>query len=122
MQFLVDNALSPAVAVALCHAGHDCIHVRDVGLSAAPDTEIFRYATSENRHVLTADTDFGTIAVTSGQKLPSIILLRIQPSTVEEDIDLSILAITNLSVEIESGCVVSVQRTGMRVRILPTIG
>jgi predicted nuclease of predicted toxin-antitoxin system len=32
MRFLIDNALSPAVAQALNKAGHDATHVRDYGL------------------------------------------------------------------------------------------
>ena len=32
MKFLIDNALSPALADLLQHAGHDAIHVRSMGL------------------------------------------------------------------------------------------
>jgi predicted nuclease of predicted toxin-antitoxin system len=41
MRFLIDNALSPMVAEGLSQAGHDAVHVRDLGLQAAPDAEIF---------------------------------------------------------------------------------
>jgi hypothetical protein len=37
MRFLVDNALSPALAVLLQQAGHDAIHVRTIGLQRAED-------------------------------------------------------------------------------------
>lgn len=37
MRFLADNALSPRLAA----AGHDAVHVRDYGMQAASDDEIF---------------------------------------------------------------------------------
>jgi len=41
MRFLVDNALSPAVAHYLRDAGHDAVHVRDLQMHTSEDEEIF---------------------------------------------------------------------------------
>lgn len=49
MKFLVDNALSPWVAEGLREAGHDAIHVRDIGLAAAIDDELLELAAAEER-------------------------------------------------------------------------
>jgi predicted nuclease of predicted toxin-antitoxin system len=57
MKFLVDNALSPALAVLLKEAGHDALHVRDVGLAKAEDKAIFDLAAADARVVVSADTD-----------------------------------------------------------------
>ncbi len=45
MRFLVDNALSPLVAEELRRAGHEALHVRDRGMQAATDEEIFELVT-----------------------------------------------------------------------------
>jgi predicted nuclease of predicted toxin-antitoxin system len=47
MKFLVDNALSPWVAEGLREAGHDAIHVHDIGLAAAIDDELLELAAAE---------------------------------------------------------------------------
>jgi predicted nuclease of predicted toxin-antitoxin system len=54
MKFLVDNAVSPAVAEGLREAGHDAVHVRDLGLAAADDPVIFERAAGEDRVVLSS--------------------------------------------------------------------
>jgi predicted nuclease of predicted toxin-antitoxin system len=47
MRFLIDNALSPALAAALSELGHDAVHVRDVGLRDAADDAIMQFTTAE---------------------------------------------------------------------------
>ena len=41
--------------------GHNAPHVRDYALQAAEDERIFALGQDENRILLSADTDFGTL-------------------------------------------------------------
>jgi hypothetical protein len=46
VKFLIDNNLSPLLAESLKAAGHDAIHVRDLGLQAATDEVVLEHARS----------------------------------------------------------------------------
>ena len=76
MKFLIDNALSPIIARGLLDAGHDAIHVRDIGMAAASDPEIFELAIKDNRILISADTDFGSLLAFRESAKPSFILFR----------------------------------------------
>jgi len=68
MRFLVDNALSPVLAALLTQAGHDALHVRTIELHRAEDAVIFERAATDDRIVVSADTDFGALLAAVGSR------------------------------------------------------
>jgi predicted nuclease of predicted toxin-antitoxin system len=62
-RILLDENLSPTIAILLCNQGIDATHVRDRGLNGAPDSEVFELAFVEDRVVVTLNvSDFVKLA------------------------------------------------------------
>ncbi len=57
MKFLADAGISPKTFAYLNTAGHDAVHVRQIGLQRATDVEIALRARQEGRIILTFDLD-----------------------------------------------------------------
>jgi predicted nuclease of predicted toxin-antitoxin system len=123
MRFLIDNALSPLIADGLRAQGHDAVHVRDIGLAAAPDEEVFGRALAEHRIIVSADTDFGMILTLRAQDKPSLILFRhTAPRQPSRQIEVLAHNLPALEGHLDSGCVVSIEATRIRIRMLPMGG
>jgi predicted nuclease of predicted toxin-antitoxin system len=120
MRFLIDNALSPDLAAGLSAHGHDAVQVRDLGMAAATDDVIFNHAAQEDRVIISADTDFGTILALRQTSKPYVILFR--GATPRWPADQTVLLLANLSgfeTDLLNGAIVIIEPHRIRIRDLP---
>jgi predicted nuclease of predicted toxin-antitoxin system len=123
LKFLVDNALPPSLADLLLAAGHDAIHVRTYGMQATSDREILARALTEDRIVISADSDFGVLLAAQDAERPSFILFR-EPElrTAEDYFGVLLPTLAVLQPELTAGCVAVFRNKRLRVRRLPFSG
>ena len=123
MRLLIDNALSPRVAEGLCAGGYDAVHVGAIGMAKADDNEIFEWCQANDRVVVSADTDFGTLLAQAREKSPSVLLLRrVSQRRPEAQVVLLLANLPKLVDALDAGSVVVIEENRIRVRTLPIMG
>lgn len=121
MKFLIDNAVSPMLAEGLRAKGHDAVHIRDLGMAAAPDPEVFELATRQERIIISADTDFGTLVAFALSAKPSFILFRQTDKRPASQLRFLLAHLSSLQESLEAGCIVVFEDHRIRVRALPIL-
>lgn len=120
MRLLVDANLSHRVAELVREAGHDAVHVREIGLQHAADAEIFDAATTGERVIISEDTDFGALLAHRQSAGPSFVLLRsIEPLTPHQQAMLLTANLPTVEKDLDEGAIAVLDRRRLRVRRLP---
>lgn len=121
MKLLLDQGVPRSATVWLEQAGHDAVHVADVGLSAADDLPILEHARSEGRVVVTLDADFHMLLAVTGAAQPSAIRIRMQGLRGREMAELLTQVVQRCEDDLRKGALVSVRADGVHVRRLPIL-
>jgi predicted nuclease of predicted toxin-antitoxin system len=121
MRFLLDENVSYRVAGHLKTAGHEAIHVGEIGLTSTDDAVILTRARDEEQVLVTADHDFVQMLFASGDTSPSVILIRDVESL--RSAELAALLLDALAAGLEEllpdGVIASLAPDRVRVRPLP---
>lgn len=119
MRFLIDMNLSPLWVGFLHAAGYESAHWSTIGRPNAPDSDLLKFALTENYVVFTHDLDFGALLAHNGADGPSVVQLR------EQDVDpdsigTAVLAgLAQCRDILEQGALVTIDLTRAKARILP---
>lgn len=76
MKLLFDENLSPRLCAALADLFAGSVHVREVGLKAADDAQVWSYAAAHDFAVITKDADFRQRSFLLGHP-PKVIWVRV---------------------------------------------
>lgn len=120
MRLLLDENLSEKLVPLFTAAGHDVTHVRQLGLAGTLDPEVLELAVQDNRILVSADTDFGTLLARTHAKSPSFVLIRrLVGRRVDEMASVVIDNLAAVEEDLRSGAVVVIGDETMRIRRLP---
>jgi predicted nuclease of predicted toxin-antitoxin system len=107
------------LAAGLNAAGYDAVHVRDRGMQTSSDAQIMDLAAVEDRVVVSADTDFGTLLATRRETKPSVIILRRGPDKPQAQLNSLLSNLPVVEKFLLQGSLVVIERVRMRIRQLP---
>lgn len=119
MKLLLDQGLPRRAASILAEAGIDAVHVGEVGLAHAADTEIIEAAGRQSRTIVTLDADFHGILARTRALGPSVVRIRIEGLRAEPLAAIIRSVLNSCGDELANGAAVSVTERSIRVRRLP---
>ena len=120
MKLLLDANLSPQVVDMLRANGHEALHVGDADMLTATDEAILEWAAEHEYVVATADSDFGALLFRRRSASPSVIHIRgVSHRPPEAHAALLAANLPVLDSAVETGAIVSLSPTSVRIRDLP---
>ena len=121
MRFLLDENVSYRVCPHLKAAGHDAVHVDEIGLASTEDRVVAARARDEDRILVSCDHDFVQILFASGDTRPSLLLMREVDTLPSAEIASLLLAAMSPQLKelLSAGAIATITSDRVRVRPLP---
>jgi predicted nuclease of predicted toxin-antitoxin system len=118
---LLDQGLPRSTVQFLRDSGISAQHTGDIGLAKATDETILNHAREQGQVVVTLDADFHTRLVLSGAAGPSVIRIRLEGLGGQELASLLTTVLGRCGEDLNSGAMVVVAESGIRIRRLPLV-
>ena len=118
-RLLLDQGVPRDAALILRSLGWDVIHVGEIGLAAAEDSQIIARAVEEGRACVTLDSDFHALLALSGAECPSVIRVRMENVGGERMARLLIALWEHHETQLGNNVMVTVTAQKARFRPLP---
>jgi predicted nuclease of predicted toxin-antitoxin system len=95
------------------------VHVSEIGMARAEDSDILTVARNDERVCVTLDRDFHAHLAATGSRRPSVILLRVQSLDALGQAALIRSVYLQCEAALTAGAAVSADRMRIRIRRLP---
>nr|VFJ70993.1 MAG: Predicted nuclease, contains PIN domain, potential toxin-antitoxin system component [Candidatus Kentron sp. FW] len=116
LKILTDENISPAVVSFIRDKGMDVADTKERKWHGKEDQYLLEKACSENRFVLTHDSDFGTLAINEGKEYHGIIYLKLRNPKVSNVIR-AMEQLFTLEAEFQAGNLIVVDDLKIRIRL-----
>ena len=107
----MDECISPWLAPLIAEAGHDVVHVSDLGLAGHVDKDVLAAARDAERVLVSADTDFGELLARQGLALPSLVLFRQGNRGPEHQVTTLLKNLDEVAEDLNAGAIVVFTKT-----------
>jgi len=116
VRFKIDENLPVEVVELLTSSGHDALSVVDQGMSGAGDPEVAEICVSEDRCLVTLDTDFSDIRAYPPGSHPGIIVFRLTQQDKRSVLAVCTRLLATLDSQVPDGALWVVDERRIRVR------
>lgn len=119
IRLLLDQGLPRSTGSLLAESGWDVLHVGDIGMERASDSDILAYALRENRVCVTLDADFHAQLAVSGAAGPATIRIRLEGQKASALAELLKRIWPTIADAAKDGAMITVTAHDVRIRRLP---
>jgi predicted nuclease of predicted toxin-antitoxin system len=122
MRLLLDQGLPSLTAELLRGRGLDAVHVSEIGWARAEDTKIIELAQTDDRIIITHDSDYHALIALTAANSPSVIWIRVVNLRASEYVEIITSILNEYQEMLTNGILITIRSDRkIKVRLLPII-